>query len=79
LLHRQGHFRQRLDQSGWQHEEPVPWNAADHSWRYDVVGISGFVVPVYFLDADLPENAVGDRTLTHFLYGGMRTTGCARR
>lgn len=40
------------------------------AWRYEVTGVSGFRVPVYFLDADLPENAEGDRTLTHFLYGG---------
>jgi len=40
------------------------------SWRYDVEGISGFTVPVYFLDADLPENSDWDRTLTHSLYGG---------
>jgi glycogen phosphorylase len=40
------------------------------SWRYDVEGISGFTVPVYFMDADLPENSEWDRTLTHFLYGG---------
>ena len=24
------------------------------AWRYEVAGVSGFVVPVYFLDADLP-------------------------
>ena len=35
-----------------------------------MAGVSGFVVPVYFLDADLPENSDWDRTLTHFLYGG---------
>jgi starch phosphorylase len=40
------------------------------AWRYAVRGLSGFVVPVYFLDADLPENAEWDRTLTHYLYGG---------
>lgn len=40
------------------------------AWRYEVTGISGFVVPVYFLDVDLPENAPWDRTLTDFLYGG---------
>ncbi len=40
------------------------------AWRYDVVGMSGFKVPVYFLDADLPENTEADRTFTHFLYGG---------
>jgi starch phosphorylase len=40
------------------------------AWRYEVKGISGFKVPVYFLDVDLPENSEWDRTLTHFLYGG---------
>jgi glycogen phosphorylase len=40
------------------------------AWRYDVQGIKGFKIPVYFLDADLPENGEQDRTLTHFLYGG---------
>jgi starch phosphorylase len=39
-------------------------------WKYDVVGESGYTVPVYFLDADLPENTESDRTLTHYLYGG---------
>jgi starch phosphorylase len=39
------------------------------AWRYEVVGSTGFTVPVYFLDADLPENSPWDRTLTHFLYG----------
>ena len=40
------------------------------AWRYDVRGISGHVVPVLFLDADLPENAAEDRCLTDHLYGG---------
>jgi starch phosphorylase len=39
-------------------------------WRYDLAGEGGFVVPVYFLDADLPENTEWDRTLTHYLYVG---------
>ncbi|MGE5238965.1 MAG: alpha-glucan family phosphorylase [Chloroflexota bacterium] len=39
------------------------------SWRYDVEGVTGFTVPVYFLDADLPDNSEWDRTLTNFLYG----------
>ena len=39
-------------------------------WRYEVRGEGGFRVPVFFLDADLPENSEWDRTLTHFLYGG---------
>jgi glycogen phosphorylase len=40
------------------------------TWRYDVAGITGHTVPVYFLDTDLPENTPWDRTLTHYLYGG---------
>jgi starch phosphorylase len=40
------------------------------SWRYDVKGVRGFEVPVYFLDADLPENQDSDRALTGSLYGG---------
>ena len=40
------------------------------SWKYEVSGNGGFTVPVYFLDADLPENSEWDRTLTHYLYGG---------
>jgi starch phosphorylase len=40
------------------------------AWRYEVRGVGGYRVPVYFLDADLPENADADRTRTHFLYGG---------
>ncbi|HXG24417.1 MAG TPA: alpha-glucan family phosphorylase, partial [Chthonomonadales bacterium] len=39
-------------------------------WKYEVAGVSGFTVPVYFLDTDLPENAEWDRTLTDVLYGG---------
>jgi starch phosphorylase len=39
-------------------------------WKYEVNGIGGFNVPVYFLDTDVSENSEWDRTLTHFLYGG---------
>ncbi len=39
------------------------------AWRYDVTGAGGFVVPVFFLDTDLEDNADEDRTLTHYLYG----------
>jgi starch phosphorylase len=39
-------------------------------WRYSVTGCTGATVPVYFLDADLPENAAEDRHLTDELYGG---------
>ena len=40
------------------------------AWKFDVAGPGEFSVPVYFLDADLPENSEWDRTLTHYLYGG---------
>ena len=40
------------------------------AWRHLVKGISGSTVPVYFLDADLPQNAAEDRRLTDVLYGG---------
>ena len=40
------------------------------AWQVEVPGLSGFTVPVVFLDADLPENSEWDRTLTHYLYGG---------
>ena len=90
LLHRKGYFRQRLDESGWQHEEPADWRVEDflkelpprvtvviegrtvhlRAWQYEVKGLGGSIVPVLLLDADLPENAEWDRTLTHFLYGG---------
>lgn len=40
------------------------------AWKYEVVGLSGFRIPVCLLDTDLPENSDWDRTLTHYLYGG---------
>ena len=40
------------------------------AWRRCVRGMDGAVVPVLLLDTDVDENAVGDRSLTHFLYGG---------
>ena len=40
------------------------------AWRHSIIGISGCQVPVYFLDADLPENPVWERALTDSLYGG---------
>ena len=40
------------------------------AWKFEMKGVGGFAVPVFLLDADLPENAAWDRTLTHFLYGG---------
>jgi starch phosphorylase len=39
-------------------------------WRYSAMGVRGFDVPIYFLDAELPSNAEADRALTGALYGG---------
>lgn len=40
------------------------------AWQYEITGISGYTVPIYFLDSDLDENSAWDRTLTDYLYGG---------
>ena len=40
------------------------------AWEYQVIGSSGYIVPVYFLDTDVEENSDYDRTLTKHLYGG---------
>jgi starch phosphorylase len=90
LLYRRGYFFQRLDESGWQTEEPAAWRVEDRlsdtgvraavtiegrnvslrAWRYEVACDGGHTVPIYLLDADLPENTSWDRTLTDSLYGG---------
>ena len=47
------------------------------AWKYQVKGIGGASVPVYFLDTDLEMNAPQDRNLTDHLYGGdMRYRLC---
>jgi starch phosphorylase len=40
------------------------------AWRYSIRGVGGYVVPVYLLDTDLPENSEWDRGITRSLYGG---------
>jgi len=40
------------------------------AWRYDIVGASGSVLPVYLLDTDFERNDPRDRALTARLYGG---------
>lgn len=40
------------------------------AWKYEVAGIGGWIIPVYLLDTDLPDNSEYDRSLTSFLYGG---------
>lgn len=40
------------------------------AWKYEVKGVSGYSVPIYFLDTDLDQNAATDRIITDHLYGG---------
>jgi starch phosphorylase len=40
------------------------------AWQYDVLGITGYSIPIIFLDTDLEENTEYDRGLNDFLYGG---------
>lgn len=40
------------------------------AWSYEVVGVTGHTIPVYFLDTRTPENAEADRAITDHLYGG---------
>lgn len=42
------------------------------AYRYDVNGVGGHVVPVYFLDTNLAENAEHDRKISGRLYQGDR-------
>ncbi len=39
-------------------------------WMYTLKGITGFEVPIIFLDTNLPENSDYDRTITQHLYQG---------
>jgi glycogen phosphorylase len=40
------------------------------AWRYDMEGVAGHRIPIYFLDTDLEQNDPADRSLTDHLYGG---------
>jgi starch phosphorylase len=40
------------------------------AWRFDVIGVTGHVIPVFLLDADMEGNDPWDRKLTDHLYGG---------
>ncbi len=45
-------------------------NVQLRAWKYEVTGVSGYIVPVYLLDTDVTENGDWDRTITQWLYGG---------
>src|SRR6201996_8968831 len=40
------------------------------AWRFDVVGVTGHIIPVFLLDTDVEGNDPWDRQLTDHLYGG---------
>ena len=40
------------------------------AWRFDVVGVTGHIIPVFLLDTDVDGNDPYDRTFTDHLYGG---------
>jgi starch phosphorylase len=40
------------------------------AWRFDVVGVTGHIIPVFLLDTDVEGNTTYDRRLTDHLYGG---------
>ncbi|WP_263410815.1 alpha-glucan family phosphorylase [Terriglobus tenax] len=74
--------RQTEEPMPWLPEERLPAAGAEVSvqvqnrelrirgWRYDVVGVTGHVIPVLLLDTDVEANEPWDRTFTDTLYGG---------
>jgi len=45
-------------------------NVKIRSWYYQVKGVGGYIVPIFFLDTDVDGNSDWDRQLTKYLYGG---------
>jgi starch phosphorylase len=43
---------------------------AIRGWRYELEGVTGHRIPIYFLDTDLDQNDPKDRNITDQLYGG---------
>jgi starch phosphorylase len=41
-----------------------------HVWYYQIIGINGYIVPVFFLDSNVEGNSEWDRNITKYLYGG---------
>jgi starch phosphorylase len=40
------------------------------AWQYDIVGVTGFSIPLLLLDTNVDGNSSPDRELTSWLYGG---------
>ena len=80
--HLDGEGQQTESDVVWQPQETLPEAAATitlrlqdreitvRAWRFDVVGASGHILPVFLLDTDVDGNDPWDRTLTDHLYGG---------
>jgi starch phosphorylase len=62
------HFLRRLPETVQVDIEQRP--VLIRAWQYDIVGLSGYVVPFILLDTDAAENTDYDRSLTDSLYGG---------
>ena len=41
------------------------------TWVYELSGLSGYSIPIYFLDTDIESNHPEDRQLSWYLYGGI--------
>lgn len=41
-----------------------------HIWYYQIIGINGYIVPVFFLDSNVEGNSEWDKSITKYLYGG---------
>jgi glycogen phosphorylase len=39
------------------------------AWHYPLKGVTGYEVPIIFLDTDISPNSPEDREITHYLYG----------
>jgi starch phosphorylase len=45
-------------------------NVKIRAWYYQVKGVGGYIIPIFFLDTDIDGNSDWDRQLTKYLYGG---------
>ena len=80
--HLDEHGNQSESPSMWKPETVLETNGARASvliegrkvmvrvWQYSILGLGGYIVPVFLLDTALPENSPFDQTLTDYLYGG---------
>ena len=92
LLYKEGYFKQRIDDKGYQTEtypkfdpEPLlkkldftfPLSLQDRDvqievYRLDFTGLSGHILPIYFMDTDLESNSDEDRNISLRLYSGNK-------